>query len=70
MRALQVGLCAEPHHTERCRHGPPSRGEEGSREENFDMLPNRFLKHRGKDRHDADNRGRQRAHRHPVVIEE
>jgi hypothetical protein len=70
MIALNVGLCAEPPHTERCSHGPPSRGEDGAREENVDMRPNRLRKHRGQDRHDTDQRGRQREHRDPCVIEE
>jgi hypothetical protein len=58
MIALNVGHCAEPHHTENCHYGPPARGEDGSRDENFDLLPNGFRKHLGKDRHDTDERAR------------
>jgi hypothetical protein len=55
------------HGTESCGNGPPPRSEDRSRDENFDMLPNGFRKHRGNDRHDTDERGRQREHRPPFV---
>jgi hypothetical protein len=70
MIVLNVGRCAEPHHPENGSNGSSSRGEDGSRGENFDMLPNGFRKHRGKDCDDTDTHSRQREHRHPFVVAE
>jgi len=42
---------------------------DSSRDEHFDMLPNRFRKHRGKDRPNTVKRRRQREPRHPFAAE-
>jgi hypothetical protein len=57
------------HGTESCGNGPPSRSEDRSHDENFDMLPNGFRKHRGKDCTATNKRGGQREHRHLFVAE-
>jgi hypothetical protein len=69
MIGLTVGLRAESHDRQNRGDRPPSRGEDGASEEDFDVLPNRFGKDRRKDRDDAKELGRQCEHSYPFVVE-
>jgi hypothetical protein len=69
MIGLNVGLYVEPHDSQNSGDRPLSWGEDGSSDEDVDVLPNRLGKDRCKDPDDAKELGRQREHGDPFAVD-
>ena len=68
MIGLNMGFLTESHDRQHGGDRPPSRGEDGTREEDFDVLPYRSGKDRRKDRDDGKELDRQREDSYPFIV--
>ena len=66
---LHVGRRAEPHERQHRSDRPPSWGEDGARDADCAVRPNRFGQDRRTDRTDAQALGRPREQSDPVVVD-
>jgi hypothetical protein len=65
MRGLIIGLCTATHDPEHRGHRPLAWGKDSASEEDFDVLPHRSSKDRGKDANGTAKGDRQGEHGRP-----